>query len=551
MNFCLRGCYTSVAKYKFAYRKTETALASAERTDAVIRSALRQPVTDASKPWDDLLFNTFHDLLPGSAIERAFDDQLAWLGGAYHAAQRLELGALTALAQRIDTRVAKPAGDHPSAVPVLAWNPNPWIFRGHIEFEANLDYRQIDAYKGRPNEIPLRVLSPEGRLLPFQSVATENALEWDTPWRKRVVVPVELPPCGWKVVEFGWVEGARIPRSPGIVCSAGTNRIDNGLYRVQAKPGDAGIQVFHRGQSLFGRKGLSAIVVADPHGAWGGPSTPEANNLSQVLESWPVTQVEVLEKGPERARIFVRLAGQRSRLDLILSLNRGREAVDVSARMLWNERGARLKLVMPAGANSAAFEVPGARIERDASCGEVPGGRWVRTSGERGTFGFASDAIYGFDIHAGALRASLVRASGYAFHAPPLLPAWRPAADCGELTFRFLINPGNSALPRLAQELEQPPVTLVVPAARGPWPRTGTLANLTPATIQLLAMKRAEDGHGVILRAQSFAGRPVRATLTWQGCPVDLGTVEPCRVATWRLLPSRGRWRAVRTTVLE
>ena len=73
-----------------------------------------------------------------------------------------------------------------------------------------------------------------------------------------------------------------------------------------------------------------------------------------------------------------------------MSLCRERDAVDVAARVLWDERAARLKLVMP-GADRAEFEVPGGTVER-GPCGEVPGGRWVRADGRRGRFGFASDA---------------------------------------------------------------------------------------------------------------------------------------------------------------
>ena len=79
-----------------------------------------------------------------------------------------------------------------------------------------------------------------------------------------------------------------------------------------------------------------------------------------------------------------------------MSLCRERDAVDVAARVLWDERAARLKLVMP-GADRAEFEVPGGTVER-GPCGEVPGGRWVRADGRRGRFGFASDALYCFDL---------------------------------------------------------------------------------------------------------------------------------------------------------
>ncbi|MBM4047295.1 MAG: glycoside hydrolase family 38, partial [Planctomycetes bacterium] len=78
MNFCLRGCYSSVAKFKFTYRRAEALVARAEQTDAAISAALKQPSADLGKAWDAVLFNSFHDILPGSSIERAYDDQIAW-----------------------------------------------------------------------------------------------------------------------------------------------------------------------------------------------------------------------------------------------------------------------------------------------------------------------------------------------------------------------------------------------------------------------------------------------------------------------------------------
>jgi alpha-mannosidase len=555
MNFTLRGCYASVAKFKFAYRKTEAALASAERTDTVIRSALNQPVTDTHAAWDALLFNTFHDILPGSSIERAYDDQLAWLGGAYHQAQGLEMGALNALAQQVDTRVDPTTDDHPTAVSVLVWNPHPWLFHGHVEWEANLDYRPIYAYRDRPDALPLRVLDAKGRALPFQVVAAENSFNpLNMPWRKRIVVPVQLPPLGWGVFQFGWVEGAVPPEGAGPAVTAKPGCIDNGLYRVQARAGAAGIHFFHHGKKLFQGAGLSALTVKDPWGSWGGADKGPATNLSEELEHWPVVAVETLEHGPERALLWVRLAGQRSHLELSICLYRGREAVEVSARLLWNERSARLKLAMPLGAKQAEYETPAARVRR-TDRGEVPGGRWVRAFGSAGTFGFASDSLYCFDCDHGVLRASIARASGYAYGSVdpknPHQPIWRPSVDSGELKFRFLIHPGDRSLPQAAQTLEQPPVAVFSPAKPGKLPRTGSLAALQPASLQLLALKRAEDGKGVILRVQETAGHATPATLQWLGQKIDLGTVKGHSIATWRLLPQPRGCKATRTSIIE
>jgi alpha-mannosidase len=551
LNFCLRGCYASVARYKFAYRRTEAIVSRAERTDAVIRASLRQPAADTRAAWDAVLFGSFHDILPGSCIERGYDDQLAWLGGATHTAQCTELGALNALANHIDTRVRKTAEDHPTAVPMVAWNPHPWPFNGHLELESNLDYREIYQYKGRADQLPLEVRNGAGRTVPFQTIATENALDWESPWRKRVVVPVALPPFGWQVYTLGWVEGAVPPRSAGPLAAApreGT--ITNGTYRVQAKPGAAGVQISLNGKPVFGRGGLSAVVVEDPWGSWGGPDTDEANNLSKVLETWRIERVETVESGPERAALVVRFAGERSWMELTFQLCRGRQAVDVAARVLWNERGARLKLVMPFDASQAEFDVPGGRVVRGPS-GDVPGGRWVRVSGARGTLGFASDGLYCFDCTRDAFRATVVRASGYAFTSPPTLKTWRPAVDCGELKFRFLLSPGDAALPQLAQALEQPPTALVAAAHDGHLPRAGSLGALHPAALQIIAIKRADDGRGLVLRVQETAGKAATARLDWLGQKLNLGEVGANTLASWRLVPGRSGWQATRVGICE
>ena len=90
LNYCLRGCYSSVAKFKFPYRRSEALLARAEATDAIVAASRKREPADLSKTWEVMLFNSFHDILPGSSIERAMDDQIASLGGILHDAAETE-----------------------------------------------------------------------------------------------------------------------------------------------------------------------------------------------------------------------------------------------------------------------------------------------------------------------------------------------------------------------------------------------------------------------------------------------------------------------------
>jgi alpha-mannosidase len=551
LNFCLRGCYSSLARVKFFFRKTEAAACRAERTAAAVGAAgIASPGGPIDNAWAGLAFNAFHDILPGSIIERAQEDQLAWLGGACHSAQRVENAALLALARAVDTSVKAPAGDQPSAVPILVWNPHPVEYAGPVEIEASLDYRPIWKYRDHAGDLPVEMRDANGKRLPFQIIPTEHLAMPDFPWRKRVVTRLAVPPMGWRIVTLGWVEGAVIPPTPEPAGAPRAGVIDNGLCRIAAKVGERGVQVSHLGKKLLGAAGLGAITVDDPYGSWGSMSEePASLDLSSVAAEWTVTGVETLESGPERAMLWVRLEAGRSRLDLRLSLARQREVVDVEARLLWNERSARLKLVMPCGAQQAEFEVPGGRVTR-GPLGEVPGGRWVRALGKQGpALGFASDALYNFDLKDGALRATVVRATRYS--CDRLVTAdqepWTPATDAGELRFRFLLAPGDERLPQMARELEEAPV----PAAQGGLPRTGSLMRLQPASLRVLALAPAEDGNGVILAAQASDGRAATPKLTWMGQAVPLSRIEAGRIAAWRLSKQGEAWVAAPASALD
>jgi alpha-mannosidase len=219
---------------------------------------------------------------------------------------------------------------------------------------------------------------------------------------------------------------------------------------------------------------------------------------------------------------------------------------------MWDERSARLKLVMPNVGEQAEYDVPGGSVTRDPA-GEVPGGRWVRVRSDTDTFGFASDALYNFDQKGDDLRATICRATRYANDVetkPEEIP-WRPAVDIGELRFNAIITPGDETLSLLAEQLEQPPVTLLVPAKKGALPRVGSLMSLSPTNLKLLALKPASDGRGLILRVQETIGKASDPKLTLQGKRVPLSRVKPYTIATWRLIKNRAGWKATESNIAE
>ena len=554
LNFCMRGCYSSVAKFKFAYRKTEALLTQTEKTVTAIHAALKKTPADLGNSWDGLLFNTFHDILPGSSIERAYDEQIAWLGGIRHQCREKEMASLNALAEHVNTKVPAVKGDHPSAVAFLVWNPHPYEYNGPLELEACMDYRPITAYKKRADELPVVVRGPAGKPIAIQKVATEHASYPTIPWRKRAVFQAKLPPLGWSVFTIGWEENVKAPKlSNSANASSEKGVIENRFYRVKAAKGSRGILVWHKNKPVFGRNGMTLITVNDPWGSWGGDAEDlESLEVSSVRYQWKITDVKVLEKGPVRAALLVKMEGGRSRVEQVISLFGGRDAVDVSARVFWNERFMRLKMVMPVG-DQAEFEVPGGVVRR-GPLGEVPGGRWVRTHKGGKTFIFASDALYAFNCRKGSLLATICRASRYASNRVEsrMKEKWRPLVDTGELRFRYAMSCGNNDPWRLAGELEQPPASIMTAPHPGGLPRKGSFAELRPDSLRLLAFKPAENAKGLVLRAQNAGGKKISsASFSWLGKRYVLGKILPWQIKTWRLMHAGAKWRLKSSSVLE
>jgi alpha-mannosidase len=551
LNFCLRGCSASVARFKYAYRGAESRLLSAERTVTALRMAcpvpgMKQVAASLDGAWDTLLFNAFHDILPGSAIERAYDDQLAQIGSVSSVARSVETSALTGLAASIDTTAgAWPVPvDHPLPQPVLVWNPHPWTLRTQVEVEVSLDYRPLWTYHGRHHEAPVMVTDSGGGRLPFQLIAEEHDSMVELLWRRRAVVPVEVPPMGWTLLQMGLDPQGQVAKvSPDVKAAVevdvGATWLRNARLSLSAVVGAQSV-VFEQDGRDWLPGGLSVRLYEDPWGAWGGMQEErESWELTEERECFAITQVELLEKGPERGALWVRFSGKKSRGDITFLLGRESRHVEMRVRAFIDDRGARLKLVLPSG-GAAEYAVPGGAVRREP-CGEVPGGRWVLAgSGDRAV-GFASDALYGFDTTETEFRATIARTSRYASDVKraPCDRPWQPCADLGEHRFRALLTPDLDALSRLADELEEPPVVLTVPAhaLEGAIPFEASSLEVN-SPVRLLALYPSAE-EKIVVRVQNPSLETQPVTFTRRGQMIGLGRLQPGAIGTWVLPPPR------------
>jgi alpha-mannosidase len=540
--FCLRSCYSSVQKFKSLYRQGESFITEAETARSMINVATRTSTPGLGKAWDALLFNAFHDILPGSSIERAFEEQQAWMGGALHLAQEVKFTALNELAARVDTTVPPPFhSDRATDVPLLVWNPLAQPFQGLVELEASLDYRHIWEYKDRVQELPIVVHDNKGKLLPSQVIQTEHTSMQDVPWRVRVLVPLKIPAMGWTVVRLGYRDEwpkLKVQSARWTIKTGANPQIGNADWKVAVQNGR--LQISKKGQPFFsGKRGLELKVWEDLYGSWGGMNEEKDSYLlNKVLETWNLTKSAVIESGPLRAKLWTRWQGKgkgkgkSSWIDLTFSIGLDQPYLRVEGRILWNERSARLKLTLPCQ-GIVEYDVPGATVRRDVE-GHVPGGRWVTRSMGAKKVGFASDVLSDFDATKSELQVTLARASRYANDVRTKADEkmWEPATDCGELKFRFSLFAGGVNPDQAAQSLLYPPTAFIAPAQKGSLPRQGSLGYLTPSSVKLLSVEEITPG-SLKLRVQNRARQPIQAMFVLGEKVIELPELKNQQIGTF------------------
>jgi len=523
INFLQRGYYGGGAKTKFAFRTAEAALRRANTFNnlAALRRKIAPPATETL--WKDLLFNAFHDILPGTSIERASEQQHHHLSMVIHQSNEIEHHALASLVAQIDTTVKNVPYDMSQAVPMIVFNPHPFTYIGQVEMEAALDYRPIWRYENRPDDLPVELLDENSNPIAFQFLPTEHRCFNTLPWRKRVIFKTEIPPLGWRRFTLGYVEKpltAQLPADQPITGITPDGGIKSPDCRVEAVVGGDRIRLFYHDRELFGGAGLQLVTTADAWGPWGClKEQPEAFMCTQKLETWRIKAVQPLESGPERSSLRVLFAGANSWVEIIVRLSRERCAIDFDLRILWNEVSTRLRLVTMA-ADRVVYEVPGGEASRSRQVlGDVPGGRrLIWHSHSEPAVGIVNDKLCGFGNYEDCFGITLIRGNRYCtdlIEGPDDSPE-HPAADLGEHRCKIIIVPEAAATKQISAELEQPPVVVMADRHPGVLPPSASLLRIEPAEVDMLDSRVDADGN-LTLILQQLSGHPLDAVITIPG----------------------------------
>ena len=502
-----RGVFTTQAETKRRIRRSEENVLNAEKFGSLASLFGRPYPQDGMElTWKNLLFDHFHDIMPGSGIAVNYLDAKRNLENVDRAANDVTMGSLREIAAHVNTQ-----GE---GVPVLIFNSLSWPRIEVTEVEAQLPApaKQIEVVDstGKPAESQLLYLDPETHRTHFLLLSNTPALGYQT----------------------YFVRAASTAPAVHSMLKASADTLENEFIRVRIDPQTGCMS------SLFDkRSGTEALAPAETD--TGGPKTKVCGNLLQTFvdkpkqwDAWNIDadfekqhwdldkadEVKLMESGPLRAVIEVKNHFQNSTFVRDIVVYAGVPRVDVKMTVEWHEKHILLKVGFPLSAHSdkAAFEIPFGSVERPTTRNspaelaqfEVPAQRWADISDSKHGFSLLNDCKYGYDAKGNVLRLSLLRS-----------PEWPdPHADEGHHEFTYSLYPHgggwkDALTVRRGYELNYKLLSLPFGNHQGSLAPEHSFLQVQPENVIVTALKKAEDENSLVLRFYEWAGKESETTI--------------------------------------
>ena len=527
MQFVFEGCYTSVAQIKAGNRRCEAALFGAELLSSVqFMRGQPYPADELRKAWDIVTFNTFHDILPGSAIHESNQDAIADYKTALSTAESVRGMALRSLADAI-------AIDNRAGQSFVVFNPQPRVRTAVVEAEVYSHDKPATAsltswfdFYGSQNVSPVAqaesavpsilVKDASGKGIPAQIVWGKN---FPPGWRFRIqFIAEDLPAGGYRTY---FVD----PAKPGVdntMIRENNGEFSTDFFNISVDMNTGEIR------QIFDKR-LKKNFIPDNCALNQLRIYQEAHNnmsawtIGKIVAVDTVDQVErvsITERGPVRACIEAVKHYGRSKFIQRTYIYRAYPRIDFDLEVHWFEQGTPetgvplLRAVFPVAIPEARFtcHVPFAAVERPVNGQEVPAQKWIDISdGEMG-IALLNNTKYGHSFQDGELRLSLLRSS---YH-PDIYP------NLGLFHIRYALFPHDGDwkngvwaegedfnVPVMATE--PPSFALDKPQAR--LPLEYSFITIEPSEIVLTGVKQSEAGQQLILRLVEVEGKETATKL--------------------------------------
>jgi alpha-mannosidase len=513
-----RGCYTSHADQKAYNRRCEHRLVEAElySTVAALVADLPYPEAELEQAWQQVLFNQFHDILPGSSIAQVFvEANQSWQAAEQTATESVER-ALGAIAASID--ISSPP--MPNSEAIVLFNSLNWPRTEVVavpiprQSESGDDWQILDAQGDVVQTQPSS--EPETAVLLFEAM--------------------DVPPLGYQV--YWLCPSPQLNAETGATPTLSVNSIpelreppnhwilENHFLQVEVSPvtGDL-LRVCDRlrHRDVLSGPGNQLQFFRDRGQYWDAWNI-DPDYADQGLPGAALHSIQWISWGPIQQRLRVIRGMGQSRFCQDYVLNRASPVLRIETQVDWQDRQVLVKAAFPLAvtAGKATYEIPAGAIVRptlpnpelepkEQAKWEVPALHWadLTQDGDQAEqiYGVSllNDCKYGYDAQPNQLRLTLLRS-----------PNWPdPECDRGfhQFTYALYPHPGSWQAARTTHrgyELNRP-LRVVMPKGTAgnsrPLPLQQSFGHWSAENVILMALKRSEDEpHQWILRCYECHG---------------------------------------------
>jgi alpha-mannosidase len=595
LNFEFLGCYTSQSLIKKGNRFCEARLGDAELASTLAWAlAGGEYVSDGFRnAWTDVLFNQFHDILPGSGVAATRMHANALHQSSLAVAGQAMTGALRHLAAEVDTLAPGAGAGKPSRSVGCGSglgtahgdmsHGDQVAMRGarmFVVFNATAADRaevvEATVWDGGEQSIANRafhVTGPDGRTVRGQ--VTRSGIYWGHAFVD-VAFPAKVPGLGcavYRILEDDEAQGMKVDAvDPSVqaqhvgdthycgycIPERGREHMENEFLSVtvDSRTGAlTGVKDRKSGVELIGPRpaaGALEFEVERPHSM----SSWQIDHAVGPAEAPQVMKVRRTDRGPFKVALEFSLKIRESTFTMTYGLFAGDPRLHIRVNGTWFQRGTPdtgvpvLNFVLPLTLRDAKarYEVPFGFIDRTQNRREeVPSLQWAQVSGRAGARQagclLLNDSKHGHSLEGSTLRLTLIRGS----YDPDPLP------EIGEHEIRMAVLPFAGTMPpadaiRHGNAFNHPLVATATDSHKGRLEAGRSWMRVGPRDVTLVSVKKAEDDDALILRLCNTSGRAVRARAQF-----DRGAM-PRPVKAWAVdilehpLPKPG-WKASGDTV--
>ena len=508
-----QGTFTTQAKMKQYNRLGEVLLTNAETFSSLASiSGRKYNSTALETAWRSVLYNQFHDILPGSGIHENYIDATEKYEKALELGRR-ELGqSLTQVAKEIDTSFVR-AGS-----PLIVFNPLSW---------TRNDLVAVPLAEGDASNY--KIFDRDGR-------EVRSQLDQRGDHRSILFVARDVPSVGYRVFQLRKESRPPAPGKPAVSPSM----LENDLFRVTVDRDSGWLKSIvdkRVGREILSGPGNELQLLEDTPAQW------DAWNVGWTGVKYPsrLRKVEALEQGPVRTTIritrdYLKPGVKKSfptedfpstffTQDVILYADLDR--IDFKTDVDWWEDRTMLKVAFPVAIKdeAASYEIPYGTIRRSTLLNdswskakvEVPSERWADLSDEGYGVSLLNKTKYGYDIKGNVIRISLLRS-----------PKWPdPLADRGQHSIEYSLYPHRARVDEAntvqrGYEYNNPLIAVIGEVHKGRRPASYSFVQLSPKNLVLTTVKKAEDGDAWIVQWYDAKGVDSQARLTLPAAPVKV-----------------------------